>query len=202
LDHLMLASSVPWLMPPAIGDLEAVNERYADRPGRRGRLAEKTRRAGDFDHWPAFYKSFVRLAEIIARVAGYPTGPATVSVLSGDVHHSYAARAEWAGDSAQPAGATVHQLVCSPVHNYVPLFGKPAFRLGWTRPAATLTRWWARRRGVPPLPLSWANTCGPLFGNTIATLQVNGRSAEVLFEQPCGSDALDEVGHVVLSRPS
>ena len=134
LDHLMLASSVPWLMPPAIGDLEAVNERNADRPGRRGRLAEKTRRAVDFDHWPAFYKSFVRLAETIARVAGHPHGPATVSVLSGDVHHSYAARAEWAGDSAQPAGATVHQLVCSPVHNYVPLFVKPAFTLGWTRP--------------------------------------------------------------------
>ena len=31
LDHLMLASSVPWLMPPAIGDLEALNER-ARRP--------------------------------------------------------------------------------------------------------------------------------------------------------------------------
>ena len=31
LDHLMLASSVPWLMPPAIGDLETLNERAADR---------------------------------------------------------------------------------------------------------------------------------------------------------------------------
>ena len=104
LDHLMLASSVPWLMPPAIGDLEAVNERNADRPGLRGRLAEKTCRAGDFEHWPAFYKSFLRLAGMIARVAGHPNGPTTVSVLSGDVHHSYAARAEWANDSARPAG--------------------------------------------------------------------------------------------------
>jgi hypothetical protein len=111
LDHLMLASSVPWLMPPAIGDLEAVNERNADRPGRRGRLAEKTRRAVDFEHWPAFHKSFLHLAEIIARVASHPNGPTTVSVLSGDVHHSYAARAEWAGGSAQSLGATVHQLV-------------------------------------------------------------------------------------------
>jgi hypothetical protein len=139
---------------------------------------------------------------MIARVGGHPNGPTTVSVLSGDVHHSYAARAEWAGDSAQPAASTVHQLVCSPVHNYVPLLLKPGFTLGWTRPAATLTRWWARRRGVPPLPLSWANTFGPLFGNTIATLQVDGHSAEVLFEQPCGSNALDEVGHVLLSQPS
>ena len=149
LDHLMLASSVPWLMPPAIGDLEAVNERNADRPGRRGRLAEKTRRAVDFEHWPAFYKSFLRLAEVIARVASHPNGPTTVSVLSGDVHHSYAARAEWAGDPGQSLGAAVHQLVCSPVHNYVPLFVKPAFTLSWSRPAAALTRWWARRRGVP-----------------------------------------------------
>jgi hypothetical protein len=202
LDHLMLASSVPWLMPPAIGDLEAVNERNADRHGLRGRIAEKTRRAVDFEHWPAFYKSFVRLAEMIARIANHPLGPATVSVLSGDVHHSYAARAEWAGDSAEPTGAAVHQLVCSPVNNYVPLYIKPAFTLSWTRPAAALARWWARLRGVPPLSLSWVNTCGPVFGNTIATLLVDGRSAEVLFEQPRGSDALDEVGRVPLSRSS
>lgn len=80
LDHLMLASSVPWLMPPALGDLEAVNERNADRAGLRGRLAEKTRRAVDFEHWPAFYKSFERLAEMIHSVASHPHGPATVNV--------------------------------------------------------------------------------------------------------------------------
>jgi hypothetical protein len=82
------------------------------------------------------------------------------------------------------------------------VFVKPAFRLGWMRPAAALTRWWARRRGVPPLPLSWSNTCGPLFGNTIATLQVDGGTAEVLFEQPRGPVVLDEVGRVQLSRLS
>lgn len=48
-----------------------------------------------------------------------------------------------------PDGATVHQLVCSPVHNYVPLFVKPVFKLGWTRPAAAVIRWWVRRTGVP-----------------------------------------------------
>ncbi len=76
LDHLMLASSVPWRMPPAIGDLEAVNERNADRPGPRGRLAEKTRRAVDFEHWPAFYKSFVRLGrDDRPRRTAIPTDP-------------------------------------------------------------------------------------------------------------------------------
>jgi hypothetical protein len=139
---------------------------------------------------------------MIARAASHPNGPTTVSVLSGDVHHGYAARAEWAVDSAPSPGAAVHQLVCSPVNNYVPLLLKPAFKLSWTRPAAVLARWWARLRGVPPLPLFWVNTCGPLFGNTIATIQVHGRTAEVLLEQPCDSDALDEVGRVTLSRSS
>ena len=198
LDHLLLASSVPWLMPPAIGDLEALNERAADRTGRRGKLGEKLRRAGDFEHWPAFYKSFVRLGEMIARIADTPDGPATISVLSGDVHHSYAARAEV--DGVSPDGATIHQLVCSPVHNYVPLFIKPAFRLGWTRPAAAVTRWWVRRHGVPAPPMTWTDVCGPLFGNTIATVEINGRRAEVRFEQPRRSATLQEAGRVSLNR--
>jgi hypothetical protein len=92
--------------------------------------------------------------------------------------------------------------VCSPVNNYVPLLLKPVFKLSWSRPAAALARWWAHRHGVPALPLSWANTRGPLFGNTIATIRVHGRTAEVLFEQPRDSDALEEVGRVALSRSS
>ncbi len=101
-------------------------------------------------------------------------------MLSGDVHHSYAARADFAGTPT----ARVHQLVCSPVHNYVPAFVKPAFRLGWSPRAARMTRRWARRHGAPGLPMSWRNLSGPLFGNTIATLNAKGRSADVVFEQP------------------
>ena len=198
LDHLMLASSVPWLMPPAIGDLESLNERAADRAGWRGRLGEKLRELGDFEHWAAFHKSFVRMGEMIARIADHPDGPATISVLSGDVHHSYAARAEM--DGVSPGGATVHQLVCSPVHNYVPLFIKPVFMLGWTGPAAAVSRWWMRRRGVPSPPMTWRDVCGPLFGNTIATVQIDGRDAQVFFEQPRRTTTLEEVGRVSLSR--
>ena len=198
IDHLLLASSVPWLMPPAIGDLEALNERAADRTGWRGNLGEKVRKAGDFEHWAAFYKSFVRLGEMIARIADHPEAPSTISVLSGDVHHSYAARAEV--DGISPDGATVHQLVCSPVHNYVPLIMKPAFMLGWARPAAAVIRWWVRRSGVPSPPMTWTDVCGPLFGNTIATVEVEDRRAEVYFEQPRKSTTLEEAGRVSLSR--
>ena len=135
---------------------------------------------------------------MIARIANHPDGPSTISVLSGDVHHSYAARAEV--DGVSPDGATVHQLVCSPVHNYVPLFIKPVFRLGWAGHAGAVTRWWMRRHGVLSPPMTWTDVCGPLFGNTIATVEINGRRADVIFEQPRRSAELEEAGRVSLSR--
>ncbi|MGV0834681.1 alkaline phosphatase D family protein [Mycolicibacterium thermoresistibile] len=196
-DHLVLGSSVPWLMPPALADLQTVNELAADRPGWRGTLAEKIRQGADLEHWPAFMKSFLRLTTMIRTAADHPDGPATVTVLSGDVHHSYAARAELDGLGA--GAAAVHQLVCSPVHNYVPAVVKPAFSLGWWHRLAPLTRRWARQRGAAALPLTWTNTCGPIFGNTIATLRVAGRHAEAVFEQPDPAGDLHQVARVGLT---
>ncbi|MET0699177.1 MAG: alkaline phosphatase D family protein [Mycobacterium sp.] len=196
LDHLVLGSSLPWLLPPAIGDMQSVNEAAANRSGRRGQLAEKVRQTADFEHWAAFLQSFLRLSELIAGVASRPApGPATVTVLSGDVHHSYAARANLTG----PTTARVHQLVCSPVHNYVPWFVKPVFKLGWSPRVARISRRWARRHGLPPLPFSWRNLSGPLFGNTIATLSLTGRTAEVVFEQPSDDGKLVAVERISLT---
>jgi hypothetical protein len=194
-DHLIIGSSLPWLLPPAIGDLQMVNERAANRPGRRGQLAEKLRQAADFEHWAAFADSFLRLSRLIIDVSsGKSGGPATVSVLSGDVHHSYVARAELPDSTAR-----VHQLVCSPVHNYVPWYVKPVFKLGWSHRLARLTGRWARRHGCPPLPLAWQDVSGPFFGNTLATLHTSGRDAEAVFEQPRGKDSLDEVARISLT---
>jgi phosphodiesterase/alkaline phosphatase D-like protein len=196
LDHLVIGSSLPWLLPPALGDLQTVNEIAANRDGVRGQLAEKVRQTADFEHWPAFLKSFLRLSELIKHAASHGShGPASVSVLSGDVHHSYAARADFSGAPT----ARVHQLVCSPVHNYVPAFVKPAFRLGWSPRAARVTRRWARRHGSPALPMSWRNLSGPLFGNTIATLEATGRSADVVFEQPRDNGELAVVTRISLT---
>jgi phosphodiesterase/alkaline phosphatase D-like protein len=202
IDHVIFGSSVPWLLPPALSDLETMNEISADRPGLRGKLAEKVRQTADFEHWPAFFKSFVRLTEMIGKVATHPDGPATVTVLSGDVHHSYAARAHL-DESRWPTGGRppvpVHQLVCSPVHNKVPPYVKPVFSVSWWTRVAPLTRRWARSRGAPEMPVTWNETCGPLFGNTIATLSLHQRSAEVIFEQPHDTGDLREVGRVPLT---
>jgi phosphodiesterase/alkaline phosphatase D-like protein len=196
LDHLLLGSSLPWLLPPAIGDMQTVNEAAANRTGVRGQLAEKVRQTADFEHWAAFLKSFMRLSEMISEAADRPSrGPATISVLSGDVHHSYAARADFGGSSA----TRVHQLVCSPVHNYVPFFVKPVFKFGWSPRVARVTRRWARRYGSPVLPMSWRNLSGPLFGNTIASLELTGRSAAVIFEQPRDNGELASVAKIALT---
>ena len=192
-DHLLIGTSLPWLLPPVIGDVQSANEIAANRPGRRGRLAERVRQAADLEHWAAFADSFLRLTDLIVGAAS--RGPATISVLSGDVHHSYAARASLRGSAATP----VHQLVCSPVHNYAPGFVKPVFRLAWSQRLARLTRRYAHRQGSPKLPITWTNLGGPLFGNTIATLDATGREARVVFEQPRDGGELVEVARISLT---
>jgi hypothetical protein len=193
-DHLLIGTSIPWLLPHAIGDLESVNEIAAARPGRRGRIAETVRQAADLEHWAAFRASFDRLTAMIGRAAG--SGVATVSVLSGDVHHSYVARADLPGDPP----ARVHQLTCSPVHNKIHWFVRPGFRLSWSRAARRLAERWALRVGAPSKPLSWERLAGPVFGNTIATLDISGRRAEVLFEQPRSSATLVERAGLDLTK--
>ena len=42
---------------------------------------------------------------------------------------------------------------------------------------------------------------GPLFGNTIATLSVAGRDAEVVFEQPVSASTLVERSRLPLTPP-
>ncbi len=196
-DHLVLGTSLPWLLPHALGDLQTVNEIAAARPGWRGELAETIRQGVDLEHWAAFRESFDRLTELIGRAAAGSPGepaPASVSVLSGDVHHSYAARADLPGAPR----AVVHQLTCSPVHNHVEWFVKPGFRLGWSRAMRTLTGRWARRAGAAPPPVSWERLAGPLFGNMIATLELDGRRADVCFEQPSSASTLTELARLEL----
>jgi hypothetical protein len=199
-DHLLLVTSVPWLLPPAIGDLETVNEHAAARPGWRGALGEKIRQAADLEHWPAFYASFERLARLVAAASharGDEPAPASVSVLSGDVHHSYAARADVVGAGEAP----VHQLTCSPVHNHVPPYVRIGFRLAWHRGAARLTRAWAARKGAATPPVTWDKLGGPYFGNTIASLEIDGHQADVVFEQPTGAASLREAARHTLTVP-
>jgi len=117
-------------------------------------------------------------------------------VLSGDVHHSYVARADLPGDPP----ARVHQLTCSPVHNKIHWIVRPGFQLGWSRAARRVAERWALRVGAPPKPVSWERQVGPVFGNTIATLDLTGTHAETIFEQPHSSAGLVERARLDLTR--
>jgi hypothetical protein len=200
-DHLLVGTSLPWLLPRALHDLESWNERLAggSRGPRVARWAEKLRRAADLEHWSAFRESFDRLAALLASVGrGERAGvggrpPATVCVLSGDVHHAYVAQAHL-GHSVQ---SPVYQLTCSPLHNYVPGPMKAAFRFTWSRALERATRLLLGSvSGVPPLGFEWERREGPYIGDQIATLTLAGRRAEVLLEQGVpGPDGRPTLGH-------
>jgi hypothetical protein len=210
-DHLVVGSSLPWLMPPAIHHLEAWNERLADSPNpRTAASAEKIRREFDLEHWAAFGRSFAALGELFRRLGeggpGAPEGrvgaggayaaPASISVLSGDVHHSYVARARLGPGVRTP----VHQLTCSPIHNQVPAAMRPLMRLGWSRVAAQGMRALARSAGVKPPTLRWRRLAGPYFGNALSTLRYRGEQAFVQVEGTTKDGELCEVATVPLHR--
>ncbi|MGW0780835.1 alkaline phosphatase D family protein [Streptomyces sp. NPDC002913] len=185
-DHLLIGTSLPWLLPPLIHDGESWNASLCrgERGERWARLGEKIRRAGDLEHWAAFPDSFRRLTELLREAGRGPDAPATVCVLSGDVHHAYIAEPQWTTPAPDGApAARVLQLTCSPVHNSVPGYMRAGFRFGWSRPGRWLGRALARhgRTGAPPM--RWRRTGGPWFGNQLMTLTLRGRKASLTLVQ-------------------
>jgi len=177
-DHLVVGSSLPWLLPPGVHHVEAAIERLAESPRRLVAAgAEKLRRGMDLEHWAAFGGSFEALSALLRQLAT-TEALASISVLSGDVHHSYVARPGW----DPPVRVPVHQLTCSPVHNRIQAYLRPVFTAAWHRAGGALGRAISRAAGVPAGPMHWDKLAGPYFTNAIATLTHGGRTARVLIE--------------------
>ena len=68
-DHLVLASTLPWLMLPGVHHLEgwdeAISEGAWGRPGKW--LGERVRQVLDLEHWAAFRQSFDETVDLLAR---------------------------------------------------------------------------------------------------------------------------------------
>ncbi|MEW2706459.1 alkaline phosphatase D family protein [Streptomyces koyangensis] len=187
-DHLLIGSSLPWLLPGLVHEAERWNAALCagERGPRWARFGEWLRRAADLEHWAAFPASFDRLAHLTEEAATATGGPATVCVLSGDVHHAYAAESRPAGTArkALPAArARVHQLTCSPVHNAIPLPIRAGFRLGWSGAGRLLGRVFARHGRTGRAPVTWQRSGGPWFGNQLMTLTLRGRRADLHLDQ-------------------
>ncbi|MCS0638281.1 alkaline phosphatase family protein [Streptomyces sp. LP05-1] len=185
-DHLLVGTSLPWLLPPMMHDTEAWNAALCRgaRGGFWARAGERVRRAADLEHWAAFPESFERLARLLTEVGTGPEAPATVCVLSGDVHHAYVAEPDWpAGWPGGAPDARVFQLTCSPVHNGVPRAMRLGFRFGWSGAGRWLGRALARHGRVGRPPFHWRRTGGPWFGNQLMTLTLRGRSARLRLDR-------------------
>ncbi|WP_329547899.1 alkaline phosphatase family protein [Streptomyces sp. NBC_01356] len=182
-DHLLIGTSLPWLLPPLIHDAETWNAALCE--GKRGerwaRFGEKMRRAADLEHWAAFPSSFEALTEFIAGAGSGDDAPATVCVLSGDVHHAYVAEPTWPG-GVQP-DARVLQLTCSPVHNSIPLHIRLGFRFGWSGLGRAIGHRFTRHGRCAHPPVEWRRAGGPWFGNQLMTLTLRGRSASLRLDQ-------------------
>ncbi|MEU9879795.1 alkaline phosphatase D family protein [Streptomyces phaeochromogenes] len=183
-DHLLIGTSLPWLLPNLVHDAEGWNAALCrgERGERWARFGENLRRAADLEHWAAFPSSFDSLAELIAEAGSGPQAPATVCVLSGDVHHAYIAEPVWREGLPGP-DARVLQLTCSPVHNSIPLSIRIGFRFGWSGVGRAIGRRFARHGRLERPPVDWRKTGGPWFGNQLMTLTLRGRSARLRLDQ-------------------
>ena len=183
-DHLLLGTSLPLMLGPGMHHLQAWNERLASGAwgGSVAGRAENLRRSQDLDHWASFQESFAAMVALIRTVSAGERGapPSTVLVLSGDVHHGYLAEATL-GDGAK---SRVFQAVCSPLRNALPGKKSRLQRAAWNGVVATVGRLLARLAGAKPPGIGWRLTHdGPFFENQVATLDLDGRRAAIIFEK-------------------
>lgn len=155
-------------------------------PARGATMCEHLRQRLDLEHWAAFESSFTRLVELIRAVGAGELGspPASIGVLSGDVHHGYLAEAAF----AKRAGvqSVVYQAVCSPFRHPLALHERTAVRAAMSRSATAITRALARAAGVKAPALSWKSET-PTFDNQVAALALAGRHARLTIERTRGN---------------
>jgi len=185
-DHLLVATSLPWLLGRGMHFLEGWNEAVAG--GAWGRVAagaaENLRQTADMEHWAAFQESFARLAELFRAIGTGERGepPASIVAISGDVHHAYLF------EVAYPRGtemkSNVWQAVCSPYRNPLEKRERQSIRIGMSRPFEVAMRSLAHLAGVRDPGIGWRMIGdGPWFDNQVATLTVDGRRIDMRLDK-------------------
>ena len=201
-DHLLLATTLPLLLSHGMHHLEAWNEAVCD--GAWGAVAARAgewlRQALDLEHWAAFGESFARVARLLEDVGAGRRGspPASIVVLSGDVHHAYLAEVAFRREAG--VRSAVFQATCSPVRNPLDARERRLMRAAGSRPAAIAAAALARAAGVAPPSIRWRFSGEPSFDNQIATLALEGRAATLTIERPMPGRGVDPHFETVLER--
>jgi hypothetical protein len=202
-DHLLIGTSLPWLLGPGMHYAEAWNEAVAG--GAWGPIAaqgaEKLRRAVDMEHWPAFHESFARLVDLFRSIGTGERGdpPASIVAMSGDVHHAYLAEVGYPRGTSMKSN--VWQAVCSPYRNPLEKKERDQIRFGWSRTFEAITRTMARLAGVPDPGIAWRMVGdGPWFNNQVATLIIDGREIHMRLDKAVPIDREHAELECVLER--
>jgi hypothetical protein len=184
-NHLVIATTLPLLLGQGMHYFEAWNEAVCAGAWGEGaaRAGEWIRRALDLEHWAAFGESFERVVQRLGEVAAGQHGepPASIVILSGDVHHAYLSQVGFRRDVG--AQTPVWQAVCSPFRNPLDDRERRMIRFGVSRPAHALGRALAKTAGVPDPSIRWRMVDGPFFDNQVATLELHDRSARPTVER-------------------
>jgi hypothetical protein len=192
-DHVLIGTSDPVVLAPALHHFERWGEAVTEGAwgGAAARVGERLRRTMDFDHWPAFGDSFERLMDLIARAGAGEFGrpPATITLLSGDVHHAYLA--ELAFPRSAGVRSSVWQAVCSPYRNALNHYERLTIKFGNSRAGTAIGRGLARLAGVDREPVRWRLDEGPFFDNQVATLMLDGRRSVAKLERTVGDPESD-----------
>ena len=107
-------------------------------------------------------------------VGGQP--PATVTILSGDVHTTYVAEVNLGDDAGS---SRVFQIVCSPFRNPLTEHQRRVVKATGSRRTAAVFSFLARLAGVPRLTASWRYLSERSFDNSIGELSLDHAAAEV-----------------------
>ncbi len=202
-DHLFIATSVPVLVTGGIHGLQVWNAALCR--GAWGRpiasISERLRRFLDLEDWPAFERSFIEIIDMIREIATRQgasldvPAPATIAILSGDIHFSYVARATFptdnteSGDSgpdedhADLKASRVYQLVSSPIRQTLKQRERRIIRFALSRAGLIIGRLLQRSVKSAPSQASWTLTHGPEFANEMGVLTINGREVEFVMER-------------------
>jgi hypothetical protein len=185
-DHLLIGTSLPFLLAPGLHYLEAWNEAVCN--GAWGRaftgLGERIRQGLDLEHWAAFGSSLERVGRLVREVGTGERGapPSTVVALSGDVHHAYLAEVAFRRGTGMRSA--VYQATCSPFRNPLDERERRSIRFACSRAGTLVGKLLARsaRVGDPPVRWRFAHE-DPFFDNQVCFLELEGRRARLWLQK-------------------
>ncbi|HUF96801.1 MAG TPA: hypothetical protein VMM60_01655, partial [Ilumatobacter sp.] len=203
--HLLIACSLPMLVPGGLHDLQYWNEALCSGKWGKtiGRVAERIRRAIDLEDWAAFSLSFQKLCELLAEVGTQTEthdAPDTITLLAGDIHFAFTADAEFL--DRPEVTSRIAQIVSSPIRNALSTRERRVIRFALSRVGRSVGRGLRRSIGGDTTPLVWELDNGPYFANNIGMLTFadDGERPRLVIEHAEPDDDGQPVLDVVMER--